>query len=451
MDTDTKQRIAVVGAGPAGLSAADELEKTGKFQVIVFEASPHVGGRMSTRVKNGLAFDRGANFFVDKYANTKAYAKELGLGHLWQPTSREGEHYTVKDGKLCLLSMSSIMSILKFDALSYISRARLLWTFYKVKEQCKGLNFFDLTSLPAELNSMSAYEYIDRNVGKDAADYIVDAFTSMYQFHSAKEISLAAMLALMNMIASDTGGFTRYHTPPGQMSTIPEAMAKKLKVITSFPIEEIRKTEDGKVALIGRKFMTFDKVVIATTADRALKMLAISNQKQKEFLEGVEYASTINVSFQLPKVCLEGIACVAVPYCENKIISEYTNEATKGVQDHNNYYTLINIGLHEGAAREMMDKPDAEIFRRVREELYKICPNLKYRMSLLRDHDLERWPAAMPKFSKSFVDRARAFWQEGGGQGDNGVYFAGDMTGFPWVEGAFTSGKKVAALIAKSA
>ena len=47
-----KKRIAVVGAGIAGLSCAYELQKQG-FEVVVFEQDDHVGGRMWTSEKKG--------------------------------------------------------------------------------------------------------------------------------------------------------------------------------------------------------------------------------------------------------------------------------------------------------------------------------------------------------------------------------------------------------------
>ena len=43
MDSN-KKRIAVIGAGPAGLAAAYQLAKDEKFDVTVYEMAPEVGG-----------------------------------------------------------------------------------------------------------------------------------------------------------------------------------------------------------------------------------------------------------------------------------------------------------------------------------------------------------------------------------------------------------------------
>jgi len=56
------QRIAIVGAGVAGLAAALRLTESGE-DVIVFEKSRGLSGRAATRSKEGCRYDFGANYF----------------------------------------------------------------------------------------------------------------------------------------------------------------------------------------------------------------------------------------------------------------------------------------------------------------------------------------------------------------------------------------------------
>jgi glutamate synthase (NADPH/NADH) len=46
-----RKKIAIVGSGPAGLAAADQLNKMGHF-VTVFECSDRIGGLMMYGVPN---------------------------------------------------------------------------------------------------------------------------------------------------------------------------------------------------------------------------------------------------------------------------------------------------------------------------------------------------------------------------------------------------------------
>ena len=68
------ETIAVIGAGISGLACAYELQKAGQT-VQVYERQTQVGGRMSTRRSQGLAFDLGANFLVLAYPRLVALAE----------------------------------------------------------------------------------------------------------------------------------------------------------------------------------------------------------------------------------------------------------------------------------------------------------------------------------------------------------------------------------------
>ena len=60
---ENKLKIAIVGAGIAGLAAARILAAN-DYDVTVFEKSRGVGGRLSTRYANDFEFDHGAQYFT---------------------------------------------------------------------------------------------------------------------------------------------------------------------------------------------------------------------------------------------------------------------------------------------------------------------------------------------------------------------------------------------------
>ncbi len=65
------QHIGIIGAGLAGLTAAQSLRAAG-LRVTLFEKSRGLGGRMSTRRVDGLQFDHGAQYFTARGAAFKA-------------------------------------------------------------------------------------------------------------------------------------------------------------------------------------------------------------------------------------------------------------------------------------------------------------------------------------------------------------------------------------------
>jgi monoamine oxidase len=81
--------VIVVGAGLAGLSAADELRSAG-HDPIVLEARDRVGGRVwSHELANGAVVEMGAEFILPGSSVTHELVDRLGLG-LWDKGMRYG-------------------------------------------------------------------------------------------------------------------------------------------------------------------------------------------------------------------------------------------------------------------------------------------------------------------------------------------------------------------------
>ncbi|GHB01268.1 FAD-dependent oxidoreductase [Algimonas arctica] len=69
-------KIAIIGTGMAGLSAAHHL--SGDHDVVLFDKSRGVGGRMSTRYAGAYEFDHGAQYFTLSDPEFEALVDTLG-------------------------------------------------------------------------------------------------------------------------------------------------------------------------------------------------------------------------------------------------------------------------------------------------------------------------------------------------------------------------------------
>ena len=73
-----KKSLLIIGAGPAGLTAAYELlEKSSEWNVTILEASPYIGGISRTIERNGNRFDIGPHRFFSKSDEVNALWNRL--------------------------------------------------------------------------------------------------------------------------------------------------------------------------------------------------------------------------------------------------------------------------------------------------------------------------------------------------------------------------------------
>ena len=77
MNKDVKKTAIIIGAGPAGLTAAYKLLKETDLKVIILEQSETIGGISQTVVHNGNRMDIGGHRFFSKDDRVNAFWKEL--------------------------------------------------------------------------------------------------------------------------------------------------------------------------------------------------------------------------------------------------------------------------------------------------------------------------------------------------------------------------------------
>ncbi|MSO68510.1 MAG: NAD(P)/FAD-dependent oxidoreductase [Pseudolabrys sp.] len=76
---DRSAYIAIVGAGPAGLSTAWFLSKHGFHNVTVIEKLGRIGGLCKSLTVDGLSYDLGANWGIRCKADTVSSARRTAI------------------------------------------------------------------------------------------------------------------------------------------------------------------------------------------------------------------------------------------------------------------------------------------------------------------------------------------------------------------------------------
>ncbi len=372
-------RCAVIGAGIAGLTCAYEL-KQGGLSVHVYERDPTIGGRMGTRCKHHLAFDVGANFLVRAYTSVLQLADELGVA---VRCASPVEQVVYRGGQLYRMNMTSMRDVLRLKGVRLWSRLELMACVIRLRlKHRQALDFFDLSSTPDELNHEDAYSYARREISQEFADYILDAFHSCMMFSRSTEASAAAFVALLSMMIDPSFDFSILHTV-GDMQAIPDAIAGSVPVSTGCAVTGLEPDARGWRVTTAGSSQVYRNVVLATTAGAAHSLLSRGPTAARELVRATRYATTINVSFRVPRNILGRVHCFYIPYVENQVVSELTNESLKGETTTHEGWSLINVGLHESAARELVERTDGEVFELVKKELLSLKPGLHLAASYL--------------------------------------------------------------------
>lgn len=132
-------KVAIVGAGMAGLAAARRLTEAGK-NVVLFDKSPRHGGRCATRHFAGVAADHGAQFLTVRTPEfqrlTDAWLAR-GLLRVWsrgfpEPDSPEREdghprYYAAKGMRSLMEAMAEDLPVRLGQRIEYIEEDALGW------------------------------------------------------------------------------------------------------------------------------------------------------------------------------------------------------------------------------------------------------------------------------------------------------------------------------------
>jgi protoporphyrinogen oxidase len=147
-------RIGIVGAGVAGLAAANVLQQHG-HQVTMFEGRDEVGGQVVTFPVGGEPLEC---FYHHIFTNDTAvirYIEELGLGDALRWIEPKNAHFV----KGRMWPFVTPLDLLKFRAIPLVSRIRLGLVAVWLRRQHDGLKKYD---------AITARQWMERAVGSKA-------------------------------------------------------------------------------------------------------------------------------------------------------------------------------------------------------------------------------------------------------------------------------------------
>lgn len=185
----TKRKIAVVGGGITGMSAAFYLQQAiqaGEIDAdyMLYEAKAELGGRIETVKKDGFTIETGPDSFLARKQSMTELAKDVGLAEDLVPN--EGGSFILSKGRLHKMPEGAVMGIpTKWGP--FIST-----TLFSPAGKARAAFDLVLPRVTKGDQDISLGEFFRKRLGDQVVDHMIDPLLSGIYAGNIDEISLHA-------------------------------------------------------------------------------------------------------------------------------------------------------------------------------------------------------------------------------------------------------------------
>lgn len=406
--------VAVIGAGLAGLAAADQLKSQG-YDVKVIEAENRVGGRVFTHhLHDDTHFELGPFSFGDSEQPLGEYIRRFAL-----PTVQHTQMDRIFQFKDWTGKMSEKGFFLK-DEEREIPLSQLMNTFRK-----------KLEGKPEDVPFSEALQSI--GASKEAIEWLQANTLAGLLGNGFQTNSTLAVLAYLKQYDHSTS----FYVIKGGNDQLPKAFAKELKenILLNHRVQKIEHLKE-KCILKGEAFTIEAKRVVFALPLFEMKKIEISpplSLHKQNAIHNIHYTLCARISIVAPP------AIFGPPRGGVFLFSDclgWFREQTLFQIDPNKK-TVLNISVVGDQAEKLSTSID-EWKKSIDETLSKLYPNWDPKQAEYHTHV---WKEGYSYFSANMNDD-----QESLRQIDGRLHFAGEHTSqkFSSMNGAIESGIRVA-------
>ncbi len=256
--------IAVIGGGPAGLSAAQLLKERGFDRVTVFEASERVGGKSYSIRRGGAVHDMGTCYTTLSYFTVHRWMRKKGIR--LRPLGKQ-----VMDG-------APFMAYVKSVAGEPMYREGPLF----IREWGKTIRAFEATpDSPETIAEMARpiSEWLDQRGMKRMERFMLRAFTSI-GYGALDDIPTIQALRWATPRLLVTGLFGQLKMPLPGWQSFWESLADDLDVRLAEPVKGVERDDRGVTITTPSGEQRFDQLVVAVPLDDLNKVMDLSEDER---------------------------------------------------------------------------------------------------------------------------------------------------------------------------
>lgn len=435
--SNSPHRIAILGGGIAGLSAAYALEKARRtnsgtgapVSYSLYEASGRLGGVIRSEIVDGCVVEGGPDSFLSEKPAAAALCRELGIADQLLPSNdAERKTYILVRNRLIPLP----------DGLMFMVPTKLVPTIltplFSWSTKLHMAREFLFPPTPAtEDESVAAMTR--RHFGQETVDRLVSPLLSGVYGGNADQLSVRAVLPRMVTMEQKHRSLSRAmlaarktvrklgapgagtaHLAPRRslfttlrdgMSQMTDGLAAQLapgSVHLSSPVESITRQNDSWIVETAFGRERYDALILALPAWTSGGLLRPTHRALGEALQGVPYSSSITVTAGYNRDDLrnlplgfgylvptsEGRRMLACTFVHNKFAGRTPFD--KGV---------LRCFLGGSGNEGLLDHTDAQLTAIVEQELADVL-GLRAKPNFIR---IARWRQSMAQYGVGHLDR----------------------------------------------
>jgi protoporphyrinogen oxidase len=280
-------KVAIVGGGLAGLTAAAYLSEESTIEGILFERSPQLGGRAFTYEKSGFTLNYGAHaiYALDRHKIT-TLEKELGLSFSSKQVDKRQVMYS-KNGQLTPAPLDFV-NLMRTDLLNVMQKMRFVG---------------EITAIIAQIHSLKNYETLGDYLAQSDADEDVKELWEhlvcsnfFITPEDARKVSGATISEYYhNLFLSNRP----VNYVLGSWAVITNQLKQKIeqsgrwRIALQEGVESLRYTDKQFVLKTKGEEFSFDKVIFAMPVQQVVKLL--KNTAWEPFLAPYEDNNSTDV------------------------------------------------------------------------------------------------------------------------------------------------------------
>jgi len=410
------QKIAIIGAGAAGLTAADRLIELGYTNVTVFEKEKEVGGKVMTHYVDGKPYELGAALLFKKCTSVLKLAKKYKVPYV---NCMRGDEELVMSKTGNLLNYSDyVVKKYSFSEIvaSYI-KFQLIMKKYK-KYLKPGFTSYNL-DLFVDFDTFIVKNKIEP-LGEALRLFLLICGYGYYKniptvyllTHFAELFDLFRRVLLDQHLPFFVSGIYKF---TNGYQSLWKTVASHHNVLCGLAIKKIIRTNEGiKLTFTNSDEQFFDKAIVTIPGD-LLSQVVDSDLGEADLFPLVKTHKYQAVTFKAKGLTMDGILMF-----ENQLTDMNKGHSAGFYKSYKGSDVYIAYQFHTlNENKKDLEKFLAEDVKRLGGEIVEICAV----------HDWDYFPHVD---SEALKDGFYQKFEEL--QGKRGLYYAGSLFGFESVE-----------------